>query len=297
MTKIATVRFSLIGESAALVSLYRNLTCEVLPSSTIVFVDNPAKLLKDNMACLPARKINQKIGQNAIKNGQADWLISVNNYDYIVCRETLNLFQGRTINLHFGDLPEYSGQLGYQWAIRNGKRKTAVVLHRMTFPLDSGDICERRDIPIDKEDTAFTIYWRCLKEGISLVSDVMSRLHVGDTIAWREQILSHSLAYQKAKVGDGKIDWTQASAKIVDFVRAADFGPFQNPSYKPWTFNASGHRIRVGKVTTVPMVNGVPKDMKAHLRNGRYFAQAADSTIEILPYGFKNEGRVIVKND
>lgn len=282
MTVGPATRFAVIGEGTALAALHRALTDTVLPASTIAFVDQPAPALTTKFDCLPARLINHDDGRAALVATQVDWLISACNYDYMVSRKTLDLFGGQTLNLHFGALPAYAGRNGYQWAIRNGETQTAVTLHRMTFPFDSGEICAVGEIPIGPEDTGFTIYRRCMKDGISLLAETITNIRNGAQPRWRPQPDAGRRGYLEADVGDGKIDWTQTSAQILDYVRAADFGPFDSPGYAPSAHDTNGLQHRVQKVSLASTVVKVPFDGCIHEHDGKHFARTADGVIEIV---------------
>ena len=275
-------KFALIGNSSAITMLYRDLTDTLLPKSTIVFVDKPSQAVKYAMTCLPGNEINEDSGRKALEDAQATWLISVSNYNYLIKQKTLSIFQGRTINLHFGELPQYAGRLGYQWAIRNGERKTAVVLHKITFPFDSGEICDKREIPIYRDDTGLSVYRRCLEAGIALMCKTMMCITDGKQPTWTPQIKANRCAYLESDAGDGEIDWQQKSKTIIDLVRAADFGPFRSPSYVPWTVDANDNRVEFKKAIQVSLTVEVPKDGRAHMHKGRYFAQAADGVLELV---------------
>jgi methionyl-tRNA formyltransferase len=53
------------------------------------------------------------------------WLISANS-TLIIPPVVLDVFAGRSLNLHPGVLPEYAGLHTHQWAIRNGEREFGV---------------------------------------------------------------------------------------------------------------------------------------------------------------------------
>src|SRR5258705_11054187 len=97
------------------------------------------------------------------------WLVSANS-TIIIPREVLDLFEGRSLNLHPGLLPEYAGLHTHQWPIGNGEREFGVTVHRVEPQIDAGAIVGQVRFPISPEDTGLSLFSRCLTAGRELFS-------------------------------------------------------------------------------------------------------------------------------
>lgn len=283
---MSKVRLALIGEKAAIASLFRQSAGNRRIAVSAVFSDG----LSDKEATryprarvLPGSDVNSAAGRMVIEQSGAQWLVSVCNYEYLIRRSTLDLFSGRTINLHFGQLPHYAGRHGYQWAIRNGEIATAVTLHQMTFPFDSGQIAAVREVPIGPSDTGLVVYRRCLKEGISLLADFLEGISGGEVPSWLPQAAGRR-AYLASDVGDGRIDWSKPVHEITNFVRAANFLPFDSPSYTAWSHCDAGVRRVIYEIRAVDVrgCNHAPGEFWEE--GERLLARAGDGVAEITKF-------------
>lgn len=76
--------------------------------------------------------------------------------DYIILAGYMRLlsptfiqaFQHRIINIHPADTRKFQGVGGYDWAYKQGLKKTAVTVHYVDEGMDTGDIIEQRELDI-----------------------------------------------------------------------------------------------------------------------------------------------------
>lgn len=73
------------------------------------------------------------------------------------------LAQRRCYNFHPGILPDYRGSGVYSWVIINREKETGVTLHEIDTTIDTGPIIEIRKTLISPNDTAFTLFSRCME--------------------------------------------------------------------------------------------------------------------------------------
>jgi len=65
-------------------------------------------------------------------------------------------------NFHPGVLPEYRGAGAYSWVLINKEKETGITLHKIDYNIDSGPIIEISKTLIYENDTAETLYERCM---------------------------------------------------------------------------------------------------------------------------------------
>lgn len=92
-----------------------------------------------------------------MKHQDVDLVVSV-LADYIFKPEDLAAYAA--INLHPAPLPEYRGCNSYSWAIENEDEYYGVSLHEIDTGIDTGRIIAQRFLPINDEETAWSLYKR-----------------------------------------------------------------------------------------------------------------------------------------
>jgi len=176
------------------------------------------------------------------------WLVSANS-TIIIPREVLELFEGRSLNLHPGLLPEYAGLHTHQWAIRNGEREFGVTVHRVEPQIDAGAIVGQVRFPISPEDTGLSLFRRCLTAGRELFSRIITQITRGEALTDVPQDLARRRLYRHRDALDGRIDWNESAVRIADFIRAGNYEPFASPSYVARLDRMGGFDVEVLRAT------------------------------------------------
>jgi methionyl-tRNA formyltransferase len=105
------------------------------------------------------------------------------------------------------------------WVLVKGESHTGVTLHHMVEGPDSGDIVGQKEVLIEFEDTAFTLYQKLCKKAKELLDETLPLIRKG--IAPRmAQNLKQGSYYGGRKPEDGKIDWAWPVMQIYNLVRA-----------------------------------------------------------------------------
>lgn len=78
-----------------------------------------------------------------------------------------------TINIHPVLLPLYRGLNPTFWVLAHGEKETGISIHMVTESIDSGEILAQKKIPILPTDTEYSLYVRCVNEGIPLLKNVL----------------------------------------------------------------------------------------------------------------------------
>ena len=82
-------------------------------------------------------------------------------YDTIVSKKFIES-KIRCVNFHPGVLPDYRGAGAYSWAIINKEKFTGVTLHEIDHNIDSGPIIDIQTTLIHPQDTAESLFGRCM---------------------------------------------------------------------------------------------------------------------------------------
>lgn len=209
-----------------------------------------------HIAFLPMLALKGSDGVINLKRYAPDWVFNINSM--ILFGEALLAVptQG-SLNLHCGNLPAYAGKHAHQWAIRRGEEEFGVTLHWMTTHIDGGDIAGIRYFPITPRDTGLSLYMKYIKEGIPLVEEILSMISHGKGVPRVKQDQSKRHYFLDKEALDGRILWEGNQKEILDFFRAANYAPFQSPTYVP-VAKYEGVEVIMGKAKAAEGESGVP---------------------------------------
>lgn len=140
-------------------------------------------------------------------------------FRHLICREILALAPGGAFNLHGSLLPAYRGRVPVNWVLVNGETVTGVTLHYMVAKADAGDIVGQKEVAIDFDDTALTLYNKLCRAAAALLDDLLPLIKVG-RVPRIPQDESRASIYGRRRPEDGRIDWQWPSLRIYNLVRA-----------------------------------------------------------------------------
>jgi methionyl-tRNA formyltransferase len=135
-----------------------------------------------------------------------------------------------SFNLHPGPLPQYAGLNAPSWAIYHGERSHAVTVHWMDAGIDTGPIAFEASLPIEDEDTGFTLSAKCARAGMPLLRELLAAAaSVPPAVPRRPQPARPRRYFGREVPHDGYLVWTEPAARVVNFIRACDYSPFASP--------------------------------------------------------------------
>lgn len=129
------------------------------------------------------------------------------------------------VNLHPSLLPQYKGAFSAPWVIFNGEKQTGITYHYMTSEIDAGDIILQKKIDISENETAYSLYYRLIDEGVENFSEVYTMIRQGRVSAQKQQ--GESSYYRRGVPYGGFIDRDWPEDKIKRFIRAMYFPPYR----------------------------------------------------------------------
>jgi len=167
-------------------------------------------------------------------------------------QDLLKLAPLGVVGFHPAALPANRGRHPLIWALVLGLDKTASTFFFMDAGVDSGDILSQREIYIDEQDDAHTLYDKVSQTALEQIEEFVPQLAAGtfQRIKQNEQLAN---TWRKRGLADGKIDWRMSAHSIYNLVRGLA---------KPYVgahFIVDGKEIKVWKTA---ILEGVPNNIE-----------------------------------
>lgn len=162
-------------------------------------------------------------------------------YDRIICPSKFK--SSFLYNIHFSLLPEYKGMYTSALPILHGKRTTGVTLHFIDQGIDTGDIIDQIEFPIEDESTSFQLYNKYIEYGSILVVKYLPKILSCDCLAFQQSHINSSY-YSKKEIDYKRINinLNSTASQLKNQIRAFNFRPYQMPI-------VFGHKIRMAEIT------------------------------------------------
>jgi UDP-4-amino-4-deoxy-L-arabinose formyltransferase/UDP-glucuronic acid dehydrogenase (UDP-4-keto-hexauronic acid decarboxylating) len=194
----------------------------------------------------PARQAAENCFADTIRREQVDLLLNVHSL-YVLPADVVAAPRIGSFNLHPGPLPRYAGLNAPSWAIYHGEQTHAVTVHWMDGGIDTGPIAYEGELAIEDDDSGLTVSAKCVREGLPLLHDLLEAAAKG-AVPRRPQSEVVRRYYGREVPQEGRLIWTEAATRVVNFVRACDYGPFASPWGRPRAYLA-GRELSVLKAT------------------------------------------------
>ncbi len=172
-------------------------------------------------------------------------------YRNLLSDDILRIPPAGAFNLHGSLLPAYRGRSPVNWVLVNGEQRTGVTLHYMLRAPDAGDIVGQKEVRIEFEDTAYTLYQKLCEKARDLLAEALPLIKGGNAPRV-VQNLSQGSYYGGRKPEDGKIDWTWPVMRVYNLIRAVT-----EPFPGAFTFLPGGEKLFIW--WGLPEINGVLK--------------------------------------
>jgi len=130
--------------------------------------------LQNNIKVYQPNRLREADVIEDLKKIECDYIV-VAAYGQILPREILE--HAPCINLHASILPQYRGASPIQQALLKGERKTGVTAMLMDEGLDTGDIIKIKEIDIDKNEMAESLFNKLADVACELTVDVLENFN------------------------------------------------------------------------------------------------------------------------
>lgn len=173
-----------------------------------------------NIPVLQPQKLKEEAFLEELRALQADLQIVV---AFRMLPEVVwNMPRFGTFNLHASLLPQYRGAAPINWAVINGETETGITTFFLTHEIDTGEVIQQVRIPIADTDNVEIVHDKLMTLGGDLVLETVDAILCGNVT---------SIAQEKMEVAGElkpapkifketcRIDWSQPTKKIYDFIR------------------------------------------------------------------------------
>jgi methionyl-tRNA formyltransferase len=169
-------------------------------------------------------------------------------YGLLLPKNILNIPPYGAINIHASLLPRWRGAAPIQRAIEYGDKVTGITYMQMQETLDTGDILQQLQIPIDEQDTAASLHDKLSKLGEDSIIDFLKSLKNGEIKAHKQNEECASYA-AKLNKQEAMIDWHDRADIIV----------MRHRAFQPWPgmyFDHRDEKIKIGGMKIIPPFAG-----------------------------------------
>lgn len=97
------------------------------------------------------------------------------NFDQILNKEMIDLFELGVINIHASKLPEYKGISPALWAFAKGDKYIWVTIYKIYHKIDTGEILLQFKLHVYPGDSAFSLYERISKETGIIIAKILKK--------------------------------------------------------------------------------------------------------------------------
>lgn len=126
-----------------------------------------------------------------------------------------------TFNVHAALLPQYRGAAPINWAVINGEKETGVTTFFLDNEIDTGRIIMQLPFPIPDEADAEYVYDGLMHLGAYICLKTLDRIIESDgtPVSVPQPEIKELRSAPKIYKETCKIDWSQSSKRIYDFIR------------------------------------------------------------------------------
>ena len=143
----------------------------------------------------------------------------VSSYSMLLRPDILALPRRGSVNLHGALLPEQRGANPVEWAILRGERRSGASLHWMDRDFDSGDLIDRREVPIAFSDTWLDVRRKTEAAAERIIAESLPMVLSG-TAPRIAQDKAKANRFRRRTAEDGRFDWSMPAIDIYNLVRA-----------------------------------------------------------------------------
>lgn len=186
-------------------------------SKTPVATPVKAEAQKHGIPVYQPEKIRNEENVELIKKIMPDCIV-VAAYGQILPESILNIPQYGCINIHASLLPRYRGAAPIEWAIIDGEEKTGVTTMYMAKGLDTGDMIEKTEVVIERDDTGQTLHDKLAVAGAKLILSTLKAVEAGTASRVRQDDAESCYAVMLKKEM-GKMDFSRPASELERLIR------------------------------------------------------------------------------
>lgn len=235
---------------------------------------------KHGIDCLVDKNVNSLDFIEQIKTYCCDLLVSM-SFNQIFKEEILNLAPQGFINCHAGKLPFYRGRNILNWALINDEKEFGITVHYIDTGIDTGDIILQKILPITDSDNYETLLERSYVACAEVLHESLNLIQQGKVKRInQDKINPHGSYFPQRVQGDERINWSQTSREVFNFVRAICIPGPQARSY------VNGTELFINKVELIedaPVYKCTAGTIVGK-KDDKFIIKTLDSTIILSEY-------------
>jgi len=145
-------------------------------------------------------------------------------FGQLLTKEILELPKYGCVNVHASLLPKYRGAAPIQWAVIDGEPVSGVTTMLMNEGLDTGDMLEVKEIPLDEKETGGSLFDKLSMLGGELILSTLKKLEDGTAVRTPQgEATTHYAKMLKKSMGE--IDWSMDAVRIERLIRGLNPWP------------------------------------------------------------------------
>jgi methionyl-tRNA formyltransferase len=185
--------------------------------------------LKYNIPVYQPVKVRESACVEELRKYEADIMVVV-AFGQILPKEILEMTPFGCVNVHASLLPKYRGAAPIQWAIIEGETVSGVTTMQMDEGLDTGDMIQKTEIVLDKNETGESLHDKLAEAGAKLCVETLKAVEAG-TATFEKQGETPTAYARMLDKKLGEIDWTKSAVSIERLVRGLNSWP---SAYTTW---------------------------------------------------------------
>ncbi len=185
--------------------------------------------MKYNIPVFQPKKVREPECIEELRKYNADVMVVV-AFGQILPKEILEMTKYGCINVHASLLPKYRGAAPIQWAIIEGETVSGVTTMQMDEGLDTGDMIQKTEIVLDKNETGESLHDKLAEAGAKLCVETLKAVEAG-TATFEKQGETPTAYARMLDKKLGEIDWTKSAVSIERLVRGLNSWP---SAYTTW---------------------------------------------------------------
>lgn len=186
-----------------------------------------------------------------------------------------------TFNLHASLLPKYRGAAPLNWAVINGDTETGVTTFFLKHEIDTGDVIQRRSIPIAETDNVGIIHDKLMEIGADMVVETVNDIINGTfkTIPQDELITGKPTPAPKIFKDTCHIDWSKDCKTVYNLIRGLSPYP---AAWNNVTKNGKDIQIKIFESVKTEMASNDAEFGSIKVEDGKIFVACSDFYLQIL---------------
>lgn len=229
-------------------------------------------------------KIRDPEAVEKIRSFQPDVIVVV-AFGQIIPQQILDIPRYGCINVHASLLPKYRGAAPIQWAIIDGEEVSGVTIMRMDAGLDTGDMISKVEIPLEKDETAGTLFDKLSDAGAKLLVQTLPTLEDQSAVYEKQPELSPTPYSRMISKKDGEIDWSSPAVNIERLIRG------MSPWPSAYT-HLGGKTLKIWRAETAEGKAGSAPGTVLEVGKGGLVVSTGDGALRLLEIQLEGKKRM-----